>query len=102
MMNQTAEDRLVARTSDLIDQYSAEQHELARRVDALRHARTQLRLGSPAAVVLALLKQETGEDLDAMCGREMDRLSFAIQTGRSSIPPASAVKRVRMSLALSR
>jgi hypothetical protein len=63
-MNQTAGDSLVEQMSALIDAYSAEQHEIARIVEALRRARTELRLGRSPAVVLPLLEDELGESLD--------------------------------------
>lgn len=59
----------IGQVSDLIAQYSAEQHGLARRLDAFRRARTQLRLGRSPAVVLTLLEDELGERMDAVIGQ---------------------------------
>lgn len=80
-MNRTGGDYLVAQVSDLIDQYSAEQHDLVRRLDALRRARTELRLGRSPAVVLPLLEEEVGEPLETMMGRrQAGRMVFPVRT----------------------
>jgi hypothetical protein len=68
-MNGTMTDNLVLQLSAVIDQYSAEQHELARRLGALRRARTELRLGRSPAVVSPLLEDELGEPLETLIGR---------------------------------
>jgi hypothetical protein len=59
-------DDLVERMSVIIDEYSAEQHDLARKLGAVRRARTDLRLGRSPAVVLPLLEDELGEPVDML------------------------------------
>lgn len=97
-MKGTTGSHLVAQVSALIDQYSVEQHDLARRLDALRRARTELRLGRSPEVVLAMLGEELGDPLEAMIGGRQTG-GFPVQTGHPSDRPP-AVNGLRISVAL--
>lgn len=100
-MNGSTRNYLVAQMSDLIDQYSAEQHDLARRLAALRRARAELRFGRSPGVVLALLEEEIGDPLETLVqGRQGGRM-FAVETGHASEKPP-LMNGVCISLALGR
>lgn len=59
-----AEERdLLARITVQIDRCSAYQHRLDRRRTVLREAATQLRLGRPSSVVLALIQEQVPDDV---------------------------------------
>jgi len=100
MMRRMVGDTLVEQLSDLIDQYSAEQHVLALRLEAVRRARTELRLGRSQAVVLSLLQDELGEPMDTGIGQTP--AAPALSPVEAARKPEPATAGVLISLALRR